>query len=88
MRLHIVSVFDKAAAAYNRPWFVPALGLAVRSFTDEVNRDAADNPMFAHPSDYELYDLGFFDDMSGIFESQKPVCLTTGSVVSTKFHKE
>ncbi|AXH76519.1 MAG: nonstructural protein [Microviridae sp.] len=62
----IVSVFDTAVQAHGRPLFVPTKGAAMRSFTDEVNRQAEDNPMWAHPEDYELYLLGWFDDSSGI----------------------
>ena len=61
----IVSVFDTAVQAHGRPMFVPTKGAAMRSFTDEVNRKADDNPMWAHPEDYELYDLGTFDDARG-----------------------
>lgn len=69
MKLLIVSVFDQAANAYNRPYFSPSLGLAIRSFTDEVNRDAPENPMFAHPADFSLAHLGFFDDNSGLLQT-------------------
>lgn len=64
-KLMIVSVFDTAVQADGRPLFVPTKGAAMRSFTDEVNRKAEDNPMWAHPEDYELYFLGWFDDSSG-----------------------
>ncbi|AXH77867.1 MAG: nonstructural protein [Microviridae sp.] len=85
MRLIMVSVFDKAAAAYMRPMFVPAVGLAIRSFTDEINRDSADNVMFHHPSDYELYKIGFFEDVNGVCEACNVELLTTGGVVSTRY---
>jgi hypothetical protein len=67
MQLVICSVFDSAAGAYNRPFFSPSDGLAVRGFRDEVNRNAPDNPMFAHPSDFSLFSLGVFDDSSATF---------------------
>lgn len=66
MKLVIVSVFDRAAQAYGRPVFVHTRGLAVRSFRDEVTRSAADNDMFKHAEDYDLYVLGEFDDATGI----------------------
>jgi hypothetical protein len=81
MKLFIVTVFDKGAAAYNRPFFVPSLGLAIRGFQDELNREAEDNPMFKHPSDFELYSLGSFDDNSGEFTTEKPHFLTSGSIM-------
>jgi hypothetical protein len=40
----------------------------LRSFQDEVSRQAPDNVMASHPSDFELFELGFFDDSVGSFE--------------------
>jgi len=65
--LVIVSIKDLAAQAFGRPAFVPSVGVAVRSFSDEVNRDHPDNQMFSHPSDFELYEVGQFDDATGVF---------------------
>jgi hypothetical protein len=83
-KLSMVCVFDKAVGAYMRPMFVPSNGAAVRSFGDEVNRVASDNLMHHHPSDYELYHVGFFEEENAEFESIKPALLTTGSAVSTR----
>lgn len=63
-----VSIKDRAADAFGRPAFVASLGVAVRSFTDEVNREGADNQMYAHPDDFDLYDIGTFDDATCVFE--------------------
>jgi hypothetical protein len=62
----IVSVKDRAAGAFGRPFFVPSVGIAIRSFADEVNRQADDNQMNKHPDDFDLYDLGTYDDETGI----------------------
>lgn len=67
MDLVLCSVFDASADAYARPMFVPSRGLAVRSFTDEVNRAAPDNIMHQHPEDFSLFCLGTFDDGTGKF---------------------
>ena len=89
MKLQICSTFDKAAAAYNAPFFVPALGQAVRAFTDQVNKAEAGNTMFEHSSDFELYHLGSFDDANSSFELLPSASLlTTGAIVSTRFVKE
>jgi len=63
--LTIVAVKDRAVDAYNRPFYVPTIGAAIRSFTDEVNRNESE--MNAHPEDYDLYDMGTFDDQTGTF---------------------
>lgn len=65
----IVAVKDRAADAFMRPFFVPTANMAIRSFMDEVNRDAPDNQMFAHPEDFDLYELGLYDDNTGRIES-------------------
>ena len=72
MRLVVVAVRDRAADAYMRPFFVPTIGMAVRSFGDEVQRAATDNPMWSHPEDYDLYLLGQFDEDTGRFLCEEP----------------
>lgn len=64
----VVSVMDRAVNAFSRPFFAPTAAAAIRSFSDEVNRRAADNQMNAHPEDFDLYSLGRFEDSTGMFE--------------------
>jgi hypothetical protein len=72
----VVSVKDRAADIFNRPFFVPHRNVAVRDFTDEVNRLADDNQLNKHPDDFDLYLLGTFDDNSGTFSmEEQPVVL-------------
>lgn len=67
MILAVCAVRDSAMQAFSRPFFVPTTAVATRSFTDEVNRSAPDNPMYAHPDDYELHLIAYFDEESGDF---------------------
>ncbi|QXP44315.1 MAG: nonstructural protein [Arizlama microvirus] len=68
MKRFVVAVYDSAVHSYGQPFFVPAVGAALRSFIDEVNRAAPDNMLYQHPEDYELFVLATFDDEAGIFE--------------------
>lgn len=70
MKQFVVSVKDRAAEIFNRPFFVPHRNVAVRDFTDEVNRSAPDNQLNKHPDDFDLYLLGSFDDNTGMFEME------------------
>jgi hypothetical protein len=81
MKLVVCAVFDSAVQAYGRPIFVAAAGAATRSFMDEVNRNAQDNPLFAHPDDFELRCLAVFDDESGVFVSDGITALARGKDV-------
>lgn len=67
MRLIMCAVRDRAADAYARPMFVPSVGIAIRSFSDEINRNAEDNQMNKHADDFDLYELGEYDDETAKF---------------------
>jgi hypothetical protein len=82
MKQIICTVKDRAADAYGRPMFVPSAGVAIRSFSDEINRDNADNQLFNHPDDFDLYELGEFDDNTGLFTlHEQPKLLSLGKQV-------
>ncbi len=82
MKLVLCSVKDRAADAYGRPMFVPSVGVAIRSFSDEVNRKDSENQLFNHPDDFDLYELGEFDDNTGLFVlHEAPKLLSLGKQV-------
>ncbi|AXH77395.1 MAG: nonstructural protein [Microviridae sp.] len=82
MRHFVVSVRDSAADVYNRPFFVPHRNVAVRDFTDEVNREDPTNPLNKHPGDFDLYLLGEFDDNTGLIHQEPtPTGLVRGKDV-------
>lgn len=68
MKLKVVAVYDRAADAFGVPNFVAAIGSAIRGFTDEVNRAAQDNALHNHPEDFDIYELGEYDDSVGRFD--------------------
>ena len=82
MKLNICSVKDRAADAFGRPMFVPSTGVAIRSFSDELNRSDPDNQLFNHPDDFDLYEFGVFDDNTGLFDLyDQPKLLSLGKQV-------
>lgn len=64
MKLAIYSIYDTAAKAYTRPFFLQNDGLAIRAFQDQVNAQEANN-ISEHPDQFTLFKLGEFDDLSG-----------------------
>jgi len=85
MKLTLCTVKDRAADAYGRPMFVPSVGVAIRSFSDEINRADAENQLYNHPDDFDLYELGEFDDNSGRFTlHEEPKLLSLGKQVKLK----
>lgn len=78
MILKVFSVYDVKACAYMQPFFAVNSGSALRSFDDAVMDEKS---IFAkHPGDYQLFELGTFDDSVGLLTSLVPVkCLANAA---------
>lgn len=63
MRQKVYSVFDEKAMAYLQPFYFNHHGEALRSFERIVK--TADTMVANHPSDFKLYHIGEFDNVSG-----------------------
>lgn len=89
MRQMVCVVRDVKSEMYGRPFFVPSTGMAIRSFDDEVNRDAPDNVMHQHPGDFALFHIGEYDEAVGLVKSfDTPVVLIEGMQVVRKGLKD
>lgn len=65
MVLVMCSVYDLKTECFGRPFFVKTVGEAVRIMTDEVNGKSEESLLVRHPEDYQLFELGAFEDGSG-----------------------
>jgi len=84
MIMVVVSIRDRASAAFSRPVFTQSEGTAIRSFSDEVNRDSPDNELRKHPEDFDLYCVGVFDDSTGAFVCEDQPRLLIKGIQSIK----
>lgn len=86
MILYCFAVRDSAIQAFNRPFFAPAAGAAIRSYMDETKRIAQPgqepNPLNAHPDDFELWQLFALDDNTGLVDQAEPKLLLRGKDVA------
>lgn len=82
MKMVIYSIYDTAAAAYMRPFFVQSDGQATRMFTD-IALDA-EHEVGKHPEDYSLHRLGQFDDNNGALMPENVECIITALEVVAK----
>lgn len=92
MILLAFSIRDSASDSFGRPFFVPSVGIAIRTFTDEVNREQENNNLFYHPEDFELYQVGSFDDsngciLRGTFQGDTPELKARGKDVKIRNKK-
>lgn len=79
MKKFIFAVRDRASLHFMDPFAVTHKGIAERSFADAVNDPAT--PMNKHPEDYDLYELGTFDDGTGLYEVRVPEQISIGKDV-------
>lgn len=78
MIMIVVAVRDRVANVFGQPHYVLSVGGAIRAFGDEINRQAPDNQFSKHPMDYDLFQLGTFDDHDGSFACGTPKQLAIG----------
>ena len=68
MKRIVFSVYDRRAELFMAPFLMVSQGQATRSFGDEVNRADRENVVHQHPEDFELFEFGTWDDVTGRYE--------------------
>ena len=81
MILFVYCVRDRATDQFGNPMFLVNDGQAIRSFSDEVNRDDKENMLNRHSDDFDLYKLGTYDGGTGIFSTHVPEMISIGKQV-------
>jgi hypothetical protein len=84
MKLKMFCIRDRATDSYGNPMFLVSAGQAIRSFTDELNRQASDNQLYAHPDDFDLYHLGEYDTLTGTFDAINPHMILVGKTAAIR----
>lgn len=78
MKLLAFSVYDEKSGAYGHPFFVSAVGIASRMFSDWCNSDKTF--IGKHPEDYKLYQIGaWLDDCAKFDSTQEPIFIGHGN---------
>lgn len=85
MKLFIIAMRDRSADVFGQPQFVPNIGAAIRSFGDEINRQADNNILYSHPDDFDLFVLGTYDDATAEFSTDEaPRQIAVGRDLSSR----
>lgn len=70
MKVKMIAIRDKVSDAYMQPSPCHNLGGAIREFGDLLKDP--NNPLSKHPSHYDLYQVGEWDDNTGELTSIYP----------------
>ena len=79
MKRVIVSIYDTKAMFFANPWTARNEGEAIRLFTSGINDK--ETQLNKHPTDFNLYYVGTFDDEIGTIEPAVPRLIIAGSSV-------
>lgn len=71
MELRAFAVRDMKALAFLQPFFSNSSMSAIRAFGDAVAEEKS--PFNKHPEDYVLYEIGGYDDNTGMLTAVAPV---------------
>jgi hypothetical protein len=75
--MKLFTVYDSASKTYSEPRAIKNERDAQDAF--EMACKQEDNPFNKHPADYTLMELGWFDERTGILESQAPKTIINGA---------
>lgn len=64
MKLIMCSIHDSKSESFGRPLFFRAYGEAERAFSGVVNDGKSD--YYKYPGDFTLFEVGAFDDSTGV----------------------
>lgn len=80
-QFRMFTLYDVGIGAYLKPFWSDHKANAIRSFTQLVNDKSDTHNMVAnHPDQFVLFEIGFFDLISGAFTSHTtPISLGNGA---------
>jgi hypothetical protein len=68
-------MFDKAAKVFNSPISTAGIGALTRAISDVVNASEKSEIFAKHPNDFALYEIGIFDEATGVIKPCEPTFL-------------
>ena len=68
-KLMLYSVYDAKVKYFHNPMFMRNKGEAIRSWQEAANDDKSQ--ICRHPSDFDLFEMGEFDDQTGSIQMHK-----------------
>lgn len=81
MKLIMVAIHDSMSESFGRPLFVRAFGEAERSFREVINDGRSDYAK--HPAHFTLFEIGSFEDTTGVVTAVVPRSLGNGATFVT-----
>ena len=65
----VTAIYDSKCEAYSAPSLFKTRGEAMRAWIEAVKDEKS--PMFKHPEDYTMFEIGTYDEEKGVFNNSK-----------------
>lgn len=75
--MKIFVIYDRRAEQWNTPFMSRTRGTALRELAMSVKNAPEDNIMKQYPDDFEVYELGDFNEFEGILSAVPRVAIGT-----------
>ncbi len=82
MILNVFAVYDSKAGYYSRPFMFQSRGEAIRAFTESAND--ASHQFCKYAADFTLFQVGTYDDQTGLHECVQEVMANLGKAIEYK----
>jgi len=67
--MKLFSIYDRATEGFNQPFVQPTANAALRIIKNEMQQQ--NSMLAAHPSDYELWEIGHMNPQTGELTAKK-----------------
>lgn len=71
MKLYVFAILDEKANVFGTPWTMNTKAEAIRAFSDLAENK--ETTVGRHPGDFQLYELGSFDNETGQLRETSPL---------------
>lgn len=86
MQILMFSVYDSKAEAYMKPFYSLTNGVAIRMMQEAISDKTHD--FCKYPGDYTLFQIGIFDDFTGIILPNEAGHKNLGTALQIKTNQE
>lgn len=86
MLMKMFCIYDRKSEAYHPPGCAHSAGHALRNYSDVFRNPAT--VFCTHPDDFQIYEIGTFDDATGVTTCIKPHLICTGTELKAEYNKD
>lgn len=79
--MKLYAIYDRLAESYGNVMEFTTDGVAIRTLSQEVNRQDERNNLYLHPQDFMLYQLGEYDQTTGKIAGEPRMVVSCNSLV-------